>query len=446
MIELLKKYTGNKNVLILGYGREGKSTLKRILEAGVFRSVTVSDKNPVNDTLPENIKLITGDGYQDTLDEYDIVFKSPGVVLNKPFDSYRCTITSQTEIFLERYSSNVIGITGTKGKSTTTTLIYHILSENNADCVLTGNIGIPCFDVIENIHENTKVVFELSCHQLENIRFSPSVAIHLNLFEEHLDHYGTFEKYTAAKENIYRHQNENDILFCNEDIKPSPDKCRSKIITASLKNKTADIFISENTVLYNGKPVIIPTDKIKLAGIHNCYNIGIAYAVCSLLGINDNDIMKSVCTYAPLPHRLEYIGTVDGVRYYDDSISTICAAAIQAVLSLNDVDTLLIGGMDRGIDYTELEVFLSDCSVSNIILMSDSGKRIMEELKSTYTDKKFLEKLYFTEKLDGAVKLAKSVTKKGMSCVMSPAAASYNDFKNFEERGDFFKKLVFEKV
>lgn len=445
MISLLKKYTDGKNVLLLGFGREGKATYRRLCEAGGCASVTIADKNPVRDALPESVKLIIGDSYQKTLNDYDIVFKSPGVVLEQPYDSYTCKITSQTEIFLEKYASQVIGITGTKGKSTTTTLIHHILSENGVDSVLTGNIGIPCFDVADSIHENTRVVFELSCHQLENIKFSPSAAVFLNLFEEHLDHYGTFEKYADAKRNIYRHQKQGDVLFCNTDVKPEISECSSRIITVSQKDSTADVFVPSDVISYEGEKVNVPVNDMKLAGNHNCYNVAVACAVCRMCGLSADDIMKSVCTYSPLPHRLEYIGTKDGVKYYDDSISTICAAAVQAVVSLKDVDTLLIGGMDRGIDYSELEEFLSDCTVSNIILMSDSGKRILDEIKSRYTDEAFLSKLHLTEKLEGAVKLAKELTAKGTSCVMSPAAASYNDFKNFEERGDAFRELVFSK-
>lgn len=443
MLNLLKQYTEGKNVLILGFGREGKSTYKRLCEAGGFTSVTIADQNQIKDELPDDVKIISGDQYQDSLNDYDIVFKSPGVVLKNDFDSYTCKITSQTEIFLEKYASKVIGITGTKGKSTTTTLIHHILSENGVDAVLTGNIGIPCFDVIDNIKDDTKVVFELSCHQLENIRFSPSVAVFLNLFEEHLDHYGTFEKYAEAKQNIYKHQKAGDKLFCNADIKPKKADCPAEIITVSQKNRMADIFVPSNIISYNGETINIPVGEMKLAGTHNCYNVAVAYAVCRMFGLSIETIMKSVCTYSPLPHRLEYIGTVNEVKYYDDSISTICAAAIQAVKSLKDVDTLIIGGMDRGIDYTELIDFLTTCTVSNIILMSDTGKRISDEIRAKFSDEAFLSKLHLTDKLEGAVKLAKELTAKGKSCVMSPAAASYNDFKNFEERGDAFKALVF---
>lgn len=446
MIDQLRELIKDKKILILGFGREGRSTYKRLCQAGGAKSIAISDKNMISDELPSEIELICGDSYQSVLDNYDIVFKSPGVVLEKEFESYKCMITSQTEVFMKKYGSQIIGITGTKGKSTTTTLIYHILSDNGVDALLTGNIGIPCFDVIDEIKPDTKIVFELSCHQLENIHVSPKYAVFLNLFEEHLDHYGTFEKYAAAKMNIYRHQNSDSFLFCNPSVRPDKAECSSEIITCSQNDPSCNMFLNGNTVNFNGITAEIDADKCPLAGVHNLYNAGTAFAVCSsAAGLDAKSIVRSIYSYKPLPHRLEYIGELDGVRYYDDSISTICAAAIQAVNSIKNVDTLMVGGMDRGIDYTELIEFLSDCTVSNIILMSDSGRRINKEIREKYTDEKFLSKLLMADKLADAVELAKSHTAKGKACVMSPAAASYNEFKNFEERGDCFKKLVFGK-
>ena len=445
MLNLLKKHIENKNVLILGFGREGKSTYRRLNEAGGFRSVSIADKNPVNAELPDSVKTITGENYQSIIDDYDIVFKSPGVVLEKPFSSYKAKITSQTAVFIEKYASQIIGITGTKGKSTTTTLIYHILKTCNTDCVLTGNIGIPSFDVIDEINKDTKIVFELSCHQLENLSVSPEFSIFLNLFEEHLDHYGTFEKYADAKRNIYRHQSKNGILICNSELKPTADEYSGKVITISQNDKSADIFSDNSKFIYNNNTYNIPENNVKLVGKHNFYNIAAASAACSIsCGIPFEMIIDAACSYSPLPHRLEFAGEYNGVKYYDDSISTICEAAIQAITSLKDVDTIIIGGMDRGIDYSSLITFLSDCTVSNIILMSDSGKRIFKEINEKYTNPEFLNKLSLTGKLDEAVKIAKKETAKGRTCVLSPAAASYNDFKNFEERGDVFKKLIKE--
>lgn len=443
MLSLLKERIKNKNVLILGFGREGKSTYRRLGEAGGYKSVSIADKNPVNADLPESVKIITGENYQSVINDYDIVFKSPGVVLENSFDSYKAEITSQTAIFIEKYASQIIGITGTKGKSTTTTLIYHILKTCKTDCVLTGNIGIPSFDVIDEIKKDTKIVFELSCHQLENLSVSPEFSLFLNLFEEHLDHYGTFEKYADAKRNIYRHQSGNGILICNSELKPSSDEYAGKAVTISQKDRSADIFSDNSTFTCFGKTYSIPESKVKLVGKHNFYNIAAAAAACSIsCDLPFDQILDAACSYSPLPHRLEYAGEYNGVKYYDDSISTICEAAIQAVTSLKDVDTIIIGGMDRGIDYSSLITFLSDCSVSNIILMSDSGKRIYEEIKAEYTNSEFLNKLYLTGKLNEAVKIAQKVTSKGKTCVLSPAAASYNDFKNFEERGDVFKTLI----
>lgn len=445
MLNLLKNKIKDKKILILGFGREGKSTYKRLTEAGGFKSVSIADKNHIEYDLPSSVELIEGDSYQSVLDNYDIVFKSPGVVLQKPFEEYRTEITSQTEIFIEKYASQIIGITGTKGKSTTTTLIYHILKECGIDCVLTGNIGIPSFDVIDDIDQNTKIVFELSCHQLENISVSPEFSLFLNLFEEHLDHYGTFEKYAEAKRNIYKHQSEKGILICSSDLKPVPEEYKGKTFTISQKDKSADIFSDDNVFSFKSRTYTVPTENIKLVGKHNYYNIAAAAAACNIAcGLPFKESLNAACTYSPLPHRLEFAGEYDGIKYYDDSISTICEAAIQAVTSLNNVDTIIIGGMDRGIDYSSLITFLSDCSLSNIILMSDSGKRIFEEIKEKYSDIRFLNKIYLTGKLDEAVRKAKEVTAKGKTCVLSPAAASYNDFKNFEERGDVFKKMISE--
>ena len=185
MLNILKEQIKDKNVLILGYGREGHSTLHRVLEVGGFSSVTVADKNQVQ--LPAPAKALCGEHYMDTLDDYDLVFKSPGVVLSKDPEQYNCRFTSQMEVFFEAYRDRIIGITGTKGKSTTTTLLYHILKKSGLDTVLSGNIGIPAFDILEEIHPDTQLVCELSCHQLEYIHVSPHIGVLLNIHEEHLD-------------------------------------------------------------------------------------------------------------------------------------------------------------------------------------------------------------------------------------------------------------------
>ena len=444
MLETMKNCIENKKVLILGFGREGKSTYKLIEKAGGYESLAIADLNPITDTLAENVLQITGKDYQKSLNEYDVVFKSPGIVLEQEIDTYTCEIVSQTELFFRRFRSQIVGITGTKGKSTTTTLLYHVLKAAGVKTVLAGNIGIPAFDIAEDIEEDTIICFEMSSHQLEYMTVAPKYGVLMNIHEEHLDHYGTMEKYVAAKERIYRNQQPGDKLICNVEILPKENTCRSQVVSIGYEGSGAEIEVGETAVSYKtqNKVFQIPTAEIKLIGIHNYYDIGVVYGLLQEFQVSDEVFCEALKTYEPLPHRLQYIGTVDGVKYYDDSISTICDTTIQALTSLKDTDTVIIGGMDRGIEYQELIQFLSNHEVPIIILMEATGKRIYQEIREKYADFKGIERIRMTEHLEDAVKLAKELTRQGKSCVMSPAAASYGIFKNFEERGEVFGKLV----
>lgn len=434
--EYIKNYTENKSVCILGFGREGKSTYEILTKYCSPSKIAVADINKI-DGLPESVELICGENYQEPLDNFDMVFKSPGIVLNKQPSELRCLITSETQVFFEVYREQIIGITGTKGKSTVTSLIYHILRESGKDCRIAGNIGIPVFDIAESMTDKTIVVCELSCHQLEYMTVSPFTAVFLNLFEEHLDHYGTMERYYNAKKNIYLHQKEYDCLLINSDIAPekSPE-IQQYIYEISAENSESEIYVHDGIVKWTDhEDYVIPTDKIKLLGIHNHYNIAVAYFITAFY-VEREEFEKALCTFNPLAHRLEYVDTVNGVRYYDDSISTACATAIEAIKSVPNAKTILIGGMDRGIDYTTLVDYLRETDI-NVICMETSGKRIYEMIKD-------LSRVHYVPHLAEAVKLAAEITPKGKSCVMSPASASYGIFKNFEERGDVFKSLVAE--
>lgn len=442
--EYLKNYTENKSVCILGYGREGKSTYKLISKYCSPKSIAISDLNPVDRTLnnlSDNVNIITGSDYQKCLDDFDIVFKSPGIVLEKSPADLKCEITSETQVFFTVYREQIIGITGTKGKSTVSSLIYHILKESGKDTYLVGNIGVPVFDIAEDVKENTIIVCELSCHQLEYMTVSPETAVFLNLYEEHLDHYGTMEKYHNAKKNIYLHQEEYDCLLINSDIEYEFTGAYDYTISAT--NPDSRIYVYSgipNKIHFHMDDYIynIPTENIKLLGVHNHYNIAVAYFITSFY-VEQEDFEKALITFNPLAHRLEYVDTVDGVRYYDDSISTACATAIEALKSVPNAQTILIGGMDRGIDYTSLIEFLNINNV-NVICMETSGKRIFDMIQSMNFNNP--ERVYYVSHLDDAVKLAHEITESGKSCVLSPASASYGIFKNFEERGDVFKNLV----
>ena len=449
MIEKIEPWIKGKRILLLGYGREGQSTWNVLRRLGTYEALDIADlKAPA--AVPEDGTVWhTGPDYQKCMDDYDVVFKSPGIVLERPENEYRCSILSQTEVFFQCFRDQIIGITGTKGKSTVTTLLYHLLKQARMDALLVVNIGIPALDHMEEVKPDTRIVFELSCHQLEYMTVSPHIGILVNIHEEHLDHYGTMEKYVEAKHHIFKNQRPDDILICNVQCLPEEGTCPSGLIRAGMDGSGKELDVVQEQdgtwVHFRGKSFCIPTDEIKLLGQHNYFDIGVAYGVCSILGMDDQVFARGLKTYEPLPHRLQYIGEREGVKYYDDSISTICDTTIQALKTLKDTDTVLIGGMDRGIDYRELIEYLSDCPVPHIILMEATGKRIYQEIHKYYPEFKNRARLILAEHLEDGVKRARQITRPGTSCVLSPAAASYGIFRNFEERGETFSRLVFNK-
>lgn len=400
-----------KSILILGFGREGKSTYEFIKKYVKYTSLGIADKNEIK--VPE--KVYFGENYLDAVSEYDVVIKSPGI----PFfgiENENVLITSQTELLLKANRENIIGITGTKGKSTTTTLIFNILNQAGIDVKLIGNIGVPPLSCLEDINDDTILVCEMSSHQLENLTVSPHIAIILNIFEEHLDHYKSYEDYQLAKVNVFRHQTLDDIVIYN------------------LENELVKDYVERYA---KGKKMAFPYDydvETALLGEHNKKNIMAARLAVKQFGVNEEDIKRTVKDFSGLAHRLEFVGEFDGVKYYNDSISTIPEATINAINSIKNVNTVIIGGMDRGIHYDDFAVYLGNSNVENIILAYDTGKRIYEKMEN--------DRAILVKDLEEAVEVAKKVTKKGMACLLSPAAASYGFFKNFEERGDKFKELV----
>ena len=406
----IQEFLSNKSILILGFGREGKSTYDFIKKHVKYTKLAVADKNKPE--CEEDVYF--GEDYLSGIGEYDVVIKSPGIPF---FDiDEEVTVTSQTELMLMANRKNMIGITGTKGKSTTSSLVYCMLKEAGKDVKLVGNIGIPLFDCIEEITDETLLVCEMSSHQLEHVKYSPHIAILLNIYEEHLDHYPSYEDYQLAKVNIFRYQKKDDvIIYSNEN---------------ELVCKYVGRFA-------NGKKYSFPYEyetERKLIGEHNKNNIMAARLAAHICGVAEEDIRKAVKNFNGLPHRLEFVGEFDGIRYYNDSISTIPEATIAAIQSLKEVDTVIIGGLDRGIHYEEFIEFLNSSDVKNIVLMYDTGLRIFNFLSR--------DGVKYVKDLESAVKVAKEVTAKGKICLLSPAAASYGYFKNFEERGKAFCELV----
>lgn len=385
----------DKKILIWGYGREGKSTEHFI---NTFCSVK---------------KLSVFEGTADEIDEneYDYIIKSPGIKA----DAYHEKYTSQTELFLEEFAPQTIGITGTKGKSTTSSMLYHALRACRGENIqLVGNIGLPCLDYYSEYNKDTLIVFEMSCHQLSHLRRSPHVAVFLNLYEDHLDYYGTFEHYFSAKKNITLHQGADDFFFYGDSLPAIGTRAKKRMISY------------EAPLSFD----------MRLTGDHNQFNARFVYTICTeLYGCSERDVRRAIGSFEGLPHRMQLVASISGVDYYNDSISTIPQATIEAIKSIPNVKTVLIGGMDRHINYDILIEFIRRHPEYTYILSYESGRRIYQEVSD-------LPCCRYQNTLSEAVALAKAVTPEGGACLFSPAAASYGYFKNFEERGDAYARLV----
>lgn len=431
--DILKPIFAGKRAVILGFGREGKIWLDILRGLNVCSEIAVADMNPLELELPD-VTPISGEKYLEMCDEYDLILQSPGVIIKNRFDEEtKAKILTQTELLLRLHPCKIIGITGTKGKSTTSSLVHHFLRASGINSMLIGNIGIPPLKRLEEMDENTTAVLEMSCHQLEFVRHSPDISVLLNIFPEHLDHYVDFNAYANAKRNIARFQRENDFAVVNSELLPLETGAR--IITLSFGGE-ADVKTDGKSIFMFGEE--IPAEKIRtsLCGKHNVYNIAAALAAAVKAGADAEKCLEALPGFKGLEHRLERVATINGVEYINDSISTVPEAAIAAVNAFDEVDCLILGGMDRGISYDILGDFLSHGVVENVVLLPDTGKRISRLINNPGVN------VVFAENMEKAVRISSRLAKKRV--VLSPAAASYGFYRNFEERGRHFKALVNE--
>lgn len=445
MYQKIIKKLENKKIAILGFKNEGISTYNFIRRHSNMH-LTILDKRDViieNPYLKEdsNVDWVVGDNYLDNLRDYDYIIKTPGIPLLDMDDDLFPKITSQLELILEVMRDNIIGITGTKGKSTTTTLLYEVIKDQKDNTFILGNIGIPIFDYVEQFNKDSTLVIEMSSHQLEFVEQSPHIGVVLNLYQDHLDHTGTLEKYHNDKMHIFKYQNDSDYgIYDGQnkyliDLVEKNNYC-SKLLTFKEDDVNSDIYLKDNKIYYDGNVIYNGEDTKYLLGHHNLKNIMVVILIAIVLKLDINKALQVIREFKPLQHRLERVGTYNDITYYNDTIATIPEATIEGIKALEKVNTLIFGGMDRDIDYKEFIKFLSLSDIDNFIGLPDTGHTLGHILEEKG------KKVYYVDNMKDAVDIASKVTKKDYICLLSPAASSYNQFKNFEEKGNCFKELV----
>lgn len=448
----------DKEVLILGFGREGRSTYRFIRKLFPQKGLGIADKRSVSEFSKEDkqiferegklLELKLGDNYLEGLDKFDLIIKSPGIPNRlKELEKARKSgikLTSATQMFLEIVQGKIIGVTGTKGKSTTASLIHHILKTNNFKCVLLGNIGKPCLDYLDKDSDETFFVFEMSSHQLSTLTTSPHIAVFLNIFEEHLDYYKSYEDYFNAKANIALYQDIDDILVYHHDFRKLRDlarKVRSQKYDYSTKTTGADCYVEGNNVtLHNEK--LMWVDESPLIGMHNVQNIMAAALVGNVLGVNNTQIRSAILSFKPLEHRLESVGVVDDVEFVNDTLSTIPEAAIAALDSFKErPTTLILGGFDRGVSFSELAMYLKNANwITSVLLIGENSDRI----EKTLVNAGFESKVNKPGKasMNNIVEFAHKSTPSGGVVLLSPASPSFDMFEDYEDRANQFVDAV----
>ncbi len=401
----------DKKILILGIGKEGLDNLLFFKKQIRYKKIGIADSSPFSKIDKEtkkhfakNFNLHFGKKYLQALSDYDIIVKSPGI----PFSSLKIKkgqkITSQSDIFLSNCKTTIIGVTGTKGKSTVCHLLKKTMSMAGLNVALVGNVGYPALSYLSNEEKYDFFVYELSSFQLQTITKSPHIAIFLNIFKDHLDKHKNMKEYISSKENIFLFQKENDFLLYNKDD--------SKVNKITKKGKAKKIPFSFDS----------PKDPVK--------------KVLNILKIKEKFLEDAFLSFGGLPHRKEFVGKYREVFFYNDSASTIPQATIKAIKDIKKIDTIIIGGINKGFEINELIRKINKSNISNIIILKGTQERVREGIE------KKGKNVFCASSMKEAVNIAFENTKPRTACVLSPGFASFNMFKNYKERGEVFKKHI----
>lgn len=446
----MKNYTDlqHKKVLVLGLAKSGVAAAELLNKLGAF--VTVNDSKPfeqnpdAQELLQKGITVICGRHPEDLLDEgFELVVKNPGIPYSNLIvaDAMKRGIPVWTEVELAYLISEApfIGITGSNGKTTTTTLIFEMLQNGQKNPLIAGNIGTVACGVAENAVEENIIVTELSSFQLMGTeKFKPHIAILTNLFNAHLDYHGTFENYAEAKFGITRNQDENDYFIYNADQPEVVEYAmRSKAIKVpfTLKGRTEDGISADDTTIYwQGKP-ILERAIIALPGKHNLANILCAVAACVLVNCDIEKIKEVLTSFSGVRHRTQFVREWNGRKIYNDSKATNCLATKSALDAFQQPIVLLAGGLDRGHSFEDLRPSMDH--VVAVVAFGETGLRFVEFAKSCG-----VKQTIIAQNVEDAVSYAAPMSKEGEVILLSPACASWDQYDSFETRGDLFIDAV----
>ncbi|MFH1218474.1 MAG: UDP-N-acetylmuramoyl-L-alanine--D-glutamate ligase [Candidatus Peregrinibacteria bacterium] len=445
-------------IAILGFGLEGRAIFKYLKKHG-YSNLTVCDGNvDLKKEMPQGVSVRLGKHYLEKLGDFDVIFRSPGIKYLEPSIQMAVKsgkeVTSPTAFFLEQTPCDVVGVTGTKGKGTTCTLIYKMLKKAGKDCYLGGNIGKPAVDFLDKLKGGSLMVMEISSFQLQDLKVSPRYAVLLNTTTDHLDYHVDRGEYLQAKENLLAHQKRDSVAVLNLDYeycgyyKPL---IRGKKKLVSVKRKVRDgAYVDGGWVWYanggKGKKLVRVGD-VALVGSHNLENVMPALVIAKELGVSDKVIVEVVKSFKGLEHRLEFVRDLKGVRYYNDSFSTTPETSMAAVDSFDEPTVLIAGGFDKGLTYDQWAVkILTKPSLEVVILVGDTAddmeKAIVNAEKKLGEAEGSPTKVLRRGDLDSAVMEAFALSRKGGVVVMSPAASSFDQFENYKKRGEKFRELV----
>ena len=436
------------HVLVLGLAKSGTAAANLLLQSGVEVRVNDFNADPkdatVKDLLKKGATVICGSHPISVLDGIDLVVKNPGIPYSNIIleEAVQRGIPILTEVELAaRLAENhkIIGITGSNGKTTTTTLVSEMLKASNEPVKLAGNIGIVATEVAQTLANDDKLLLELSSFQLMGVEtFKPHIAALLNLYEAHIDYHGTREAYDEAKKNVFKRQTEEDFLVYNLDderVVKAVEEAKAKLVPFSTKEKQIDGAWIDNGTIYFKDEAIISLDEVVLVGEHNYENILAAISVAILSGATKNGIQQVLTTFSGVKHRLQYVTTINGRLFYNDSKATNILATQKALLSFDKPVILLAGGLDRGDEYDSLIPYVQH--VKALVLFGETKEKLAGFGKDAQ-----IERIEMVDNVQEAAKIAYELSCEGDVILLSPACASWDQYKTFEERGDMFIQAV----